>query len=127
MPNGVMNVRAACESVRPGRTHTEGYPRSHATTMGQYATCTCMHKVSGLWRGNVDTHAYVYAGSWLGIRASWTHTHAWGSAFPRHTLECSVWAVGRMRACVISRNIVVNPQWYELTCIAHSAQVVKSC
>src|SRR5258705_6837672 len=91
MPNGVMNVRAACETVRPGRTHTEGYPRSHATTMGQYATCTCMHKVSGLWRGNVDTHAYVYAGSWLGIRASWTHTHAWVSAFPRHISDATHW------------------------------------
>src|SRR5882762_704001 len=68
--------------VRPGRTHTHGCLRSHAT----YLT--------------------------------------------PHTPECYVWAVGRMRACVISRNIVVNPQWYELTCIAHkctSRQVLLMC
>src|SRR5882762_5184632 len=38
--------------VRPGRTHTHGCLRSHAT----YLT---PHTVSGLWRGTVDTHAYV--------------------------------------------------------------------
>jgi len=44
------------------RTHTEGIhvPRH---SMGQYATCTCMHNVSGLWRGNVDTSVCVRPGA----------------------------------------------------------------
>src|SRR5258705_74226 len=81
------------------------------------------------------------AGSWLEIRVSWTHTHAWVSAFPRHISDTThssalplLDIAGMLCLChgphasiVISRNIVVNPQWYELTCIAHSAQVVKCC
>src|SRR5882762_2283584 len=74
--------------VRPGRTHTHGCLRSHATYLMPHTLVHC-------------------------------HYSMW--------LECYVWAMGHMRACVISRNIVVNPQWYELTCIAHSAQVVKCC
>src|SRR5258705_4454450 len=74
--------------------------------------------------------ANVYAASWLGIRASWTHTHAWVSAFPRHISDTThssalplLDIAGMLCLCrgphasiVISRNIVVNPQWYELTC-----------
>src|SRR5882762_920174 len=92
-----------------------------------------MHKSSSV--------ANVYAASWLGIRASWTHTHAWVSAFPRHISDTThssalplLDIAGMLCLCrgphasiVISRNIVVNPQWYELTCIAHSAQVLLMC
>src|SRR5882762_3195794 len=40
-----------------------------------------MHKSSSV--------ANVYTASWLGIRASWTHTHAWVSAFPRHMSDAT--------------------------------------
>src|SRR5258705_42461 len=66
--------------------------------------------------------ANVYAASWLGIRASWTHTHAWVSVFPRHISDTThssalplLDIAGMLCLChwphasiLISRNIVVN-------------------
>src|SRR5882762_4672959 len=100
--------RLGWKFVRPGRTHTHGCLHSHAT-------CLTPH---------------TQRLGWGFVRPGRTHTHgclrSHATYLTPHTGMLCL-GVGCMRACVISINIVVNPQWYELTCIAHSAQVVKCC
>src|SRR5258705_297766 len=63
---------------------------------------------------NLNGVMYLSAGSWLRIRASWTHTHAWVPAFPRHisaaTRRNAMFGNAGTHACVCVQDARIRSQ-----------------